>query len=357
MEIGTKLILLKSGQLISFLIQTFLSMLMAPFYKKDKNTITPTTTSYPKTKKGSYLLLDPYAHRGFYYKAQLHLHTNRSADGLWSREEAISTYKKLGYKILAIADHDRVNNRICEDPELLIIPAEEHTFPRPFWPLGPHAVILFPQKHVRGRSFGHRLHKMNSQRAMINIAHPSWPGSLGSGQWHLEELLTLSKGFQLMEVCSSKSEPAEDTLRWHNLISHLGPDKPVWATAGDDSHSMDFYHYCWLEIKASSFDLDSIRHALNSGSFYPTMGPQIAFSTEDNLIKVALEEEAHISFIAGVGPQEPPLIVSEVQGIKATYKPKGDEQFVRVEVVNSLGQRAWSQPFWLISNTEASHVS
>lgn len=345
MEIS--LIFLKLWQLAILLIQLFYSLLLAPFFKKGGKEIAPIPPLEKKTEI-PFQLSDPYAKEGKYYKAQLHLHTNRSTDGLWSRSEAFAAYKKLGYRILAIADHDLVNNRICDDPELLVIPAEEHTFPRPFWPLGPHAVVLFPQRHVRGFSFGQRLLKMNSQGAMVNIAHPTWLGSFGTGHWSVGELLKMHEYFHLMEVCSSKSEPSDDTLRWHNLISWLGPDKPIWATAGDDAHSLDSCHYCWLEIKTAGFELDSIRQALEAGSFYPTMGPQVEFSTEGNLVKVKLEAEAKIYFIAGMGPGQGPVIVSERQGTEAHYQPKGDEQFVRVEVVNDQGQRAWSQPFWLL---------
>jgi len=40
-------------------------------------------------------------------------------------------------------------------------------------------------------------------------------------------------------------------------------------------------------------------------------------------------------------------VVKEGSGAGVTYKPNGDEIWLRVEAVAANGQRAWSQPFWL----------
>jgi hypothetical protein len=337
--------MLKLWQLLVLLFQLPYAMATAIFYRKDPQL---ELSASVVSVKSSFRLSDPYQQEGTYYRAQLHFHTNLSLDGRWSRQEALASYKKNGYRVLAITNHDLVNHYLCDDPELLIIPAEEHTFPRPFWPLGPHAVVLFSQKHARGFSFGQRLQNMTSMGGLVTIAHPSWPGSFSTGQWSMAELLRLSANLQCMEVCSSHSDPQEDTLRWHELISYLGPQKAIWATAGDDAHSSDFYNYCWVEIKAQSLDSVSIRQALQRGSFYPTMGPLAEYATEGNLLNVSLAEEAKIIFIAGLGYPKPPQIAWESQGRSASYQPTGTEQFIRVEIVNDRGQRAWSQPFWLL---------
>lgn len=347
------LILLKLWQVLIALLGLPFSILTWPFYRKTPEL--PLTICFqPRERQRDYRLSDPYAPAGNYYLAQLHIHTNRSHDGFWSRKEATKCYTQLGYKILAFADHDKINKRLSKKEGLLIIPAEEHTFPRPFKPLGPHAVILFSRKYARALSFAKRLNKLHQQKAMVNMAHPSWVGSLGQGQWQLNELFSLHHRFQLMEICSSKSDPAEDTLRWHQLISYLGPDRPIWATGGDDSHSKDFYHYCWLNIKTSSLDLDAVQKALEEGSFYPTMGPIADFSTQENKIVVKTEEKLTINFIAGLGPDTPPQIVATAVGKEASYLPKGDEHFVRVEVVAEDGKKAWSQPFWLLPAEDSS---
>lgn len=287
---------------------------------------------------------DPYAYPGEYHKAQLHVHTDKSFDGKWPMESAVGAYREAGYTYLAIADHDRVTlYNDLDGPDFVTIPAEENTVPWPFWPLGTHMLRLFVDSHAWSGDAQARINKTIKAGGMAALAHPNWSGNLQTGQWTLPQMLALH-GFHLVEVYNPHSNWREDTQRWHELIRRRGPKEPIWAIAVDDSHSEDLFNRGWIVVKTDGISKKALKDALLRGSFYPSTGPTVVFGVIDELITVKLKGDnpAKIEFIAGNGD-----VVSSVTSIEASYTPKGNEGFVRVEVETEGGKRAWSQPFWL----------
>ena len=287
---------------------------------------------------------DPYKYPGEYYKAQLHMHTNKSMDGKWPIETAVNAYYEAGYTYLAITDHDRVTlYDDLYDPSFVMVPGEENTVPWPFWPLGAHMVRLFVDSHQWTGDAQTRITTAAKAGGIVALAHPSWEGNLSTGQWTLPQMLALGD-YQLVEVYNPHSNWREDTTRWHELIRRLGPGNPVWAIAVDDSHSEALFNFGWTMVKTDGISPEALKDALQRGSFYATTGPTVIFGAASGVITARVEgdEPAKISFIAGNGE-----VVSSVTSMEASYTPKGNEGFVRIEVEAKNGKRAWSQPFWL----------
>ncbi len=292
----------------------------------------------------SVIVSDPYAYPGDYHKAQLHMHTDRSMDGEWAVETAVRTYYEAGYTYLAIADHDQVTiYEELDGPDFVTIPTEENTVPWPFWPLGTHMLRLFVDSHDRTGDAQARIDSTLEAGGMAGICHPSWMGNMHTGEWTLSQMLALD-GFQLVEVYNPHSNSKEDTSRWHQLIRRLGPDNPVWAIAVDDAHNEKLFNRGWVVVKTAGISEDALKTALKRGSFYPSTGPVVDFGVTggDITVKMANNSRAKISFVAGNGE-----IVYVVTASEATYRPRGNEGFIRVEVETSNGKKAWSQPFWL----------
>jgi len=297
------------------------------------------------TTPNSFIVSDPYAYPGIYHKAQLHVHTSRSFDGHWSVKEAVQAYHDAGYTYVALTDHDKVTiYRDLDGPEFVTIAGEENTVPWPFWPLGAHMLRLFVGTHGRSGNAQGRIDSARDAGGIAGLAHPSWVGNLQTGQWTVSQMLALT-GYQLVEVYNPHSDPQEDTRRWHELIRRLGPSRPVWAIAVDDSHSPELFNHGWIVVKTEGVSQEALKAALQRGSFYATTGVSVDFGAEDNriMVRVLDEEPAEIRFIDSTG-----AAVKQVTGLFAQYAPSGGEVFIRAEVRSQSQKTAWSQPFWLI---------
>lgn len=290
----------------------------------------------------SFTIDDPYAVPGEWYKVQLHIHTANSTDSSWPVKEALEAYAQAGYDAVAITDHNVVTQAGSPPDSLLVIQGEENTLPSSPYPFGLHAVFLGVDTHVTGWSVGSRFEQVTRNSRLVMLAHPHWPGNLGTGTWELWQALTAPQ-FQLVEIVNPHSSPTLDEQFWHTLIAYRGPDAPTWATAVDDAHSPADINFGWIMVKAESLSTQAILEALRRGSHYPTTGLTATFGVEEDAIYVTAQGIIHIEFIDGKGN-----VVLKTQGDHARYLPTGSEGFVRLRLSDPVtGSRAWSQPFWL----------
>lgn len=289
-------------------------------------------------------VVDPYDVPGFWAKAQLHVHTDRSIDGKWPLETALQVYAQKGYDFVVITDHDTVTTPGSVPDGLTVITGEEHTFSQSFYPLGQHILFLFIDRPVRGGSIEAAFFDVANQGGLSVIAHPSWNGFGGYGKWRPWHLLA-APGFHMMEVYNPHSDPDRDTELWHETVRMRGPHNPVWAVAVDDAHDRDGVGRGWIQVKVEGTDPADLRNALLRGSFYATTGVVADFGVDsDGTIWAKAAERAEFLFINASGD-----LVLRLQNVDvARYSLLGTEGFVRVEI-RARGKRAWSQPFWLVT--------
>jgi len=290
-------------------------------------------------------VVDPYAVPGFWAKAQLHVHTDRSIDGKWSVAEALAVYAGLGYDFVVLTDHDAVTVPGAAPAGLAAFPGEEHTLSHETYPLGRHAVFLFTRRRPSGGTIDAKFADVVSMGGLAVIAHPSWNGYGGNGEWHPWEIAA-APPFHLMEVYNPHSDPDRDTALWHAAALRRGPANPVWAVAVDDAHAASDANRGWTMVKVEGTDLAQLRAALLRGSHYATTGIIAEFGVDANgAIEARSSEAAEIAFINAAN--ERVLALHNV--LEGKYQPVGTEGFVRVEIRSLSGERrAWSQPFWLV---------
>ncbi|HHV62460.1 MAG TPA: CehA/McbA family metallohydrolase [Firmicutes bacterium] len=308
----------------------------------------------PEALGKDFRILDPYDVPGEYYKAQLHAHTTRS-DGKMGVADVIRVYEDRGFRFLALTDHDKVFDPAAPDvsdvtglnganAKILIIPGEEHTIPYILWPLGHHMLRLFVTSGTRERTAQAIVDSTQKDGGLAIPCHPSWTGNLGTGEWTGEELASLS-GYRLMEIYNFHSNTGENIQRWHAVLRSRGPGSPVWGIAVDDSHEEGHIGIGWVMIKAKAFSLSAAKEALQGGHFYATTGPTVEFGVERRRIFAqAADGKVDIRFIDF--ENKPVAVFRSVR--EASYEPVGTEGFVRVEVTDTHGRTAWSQPFWLL---------
>jgi hypothetical protein len=304
------------------------------------------TQTPPEAAGGpEFTIADPYAAvEGDYVKAQLHVHTLSSYDGEWSLEEAANHYASLGFSFLCVTDHGRVTVHEGQGPTgICVLGGEENTVPYPFWPLGRHLLRLFVSSHHGGGGAQDRIDSCVSQGGIVAIAHPSWTGNLGTGRWEVDQLTAIS-GYSLIEVRNLHSDEDEDTRVWHSVLAERMPEEPVWAVAVDDSRRASEAGRGWIQIKVPEVSSESLKQALLAGSFYATTGPECLFGVSGRSITATVDRPCTIRFINRHGS-----VVHETTGLRsASYAPRSDDGFVRIEVRDSDGKRAWSQPFALL---------
>lgn len=165
-------------------------------------------------------------------------------------------------------------------------------------------------------------------------------GNLWTGAWSREALLALSR-FHFLEIWNPHSNSEEDVRRWDAVLAARGPNEPVWGVAVDDCHARKQFNRAWIMAKVSETSAGALRTALREGAFYASTGPTAHFGVEGEAIVARFEEDLEVRFIDGLG-----TVRLKVHGAEASYRPLGDERYVRVEGLARRG-RVWSQPFWI----------
>lgn len=298
------------------------------------------------TALNSFTIHDPYAKAGEWYKVQLHVHTAASIDSQWPSDAALQAYADRDYDFVALSDHDIVTLPSRVPDGLVVIPAEENTVPNPYYPLGSHAVFLFVTEHVTAPSIEERFKTVTARGGLVSLAHPSWNGNLGHGKWELWQALVVPQ-FSLVEVFNPFSNTQRDEAFWHEIVMQRGPDRPVWAIAVDDAHDASAIDRGWTMVKASSKTLDGLKDALDRGSLYPTTGLQPEFWVAAGMIHTSIAEFVRIEFVDGHGT----VVKRLLEATEGSYEPAGHEGFIRIRLYDpATGNRAWSQPFWLLAN-------
>jgi len=292
-----------------------------------------------ETASGPFVLTNPYATPGTFRKGQLHVHSTSSFDGWQSLPPAqlALEYRRRGYQFVAITDHDVVSKATeVDDSSFITIPALESTAE------SGHITGLFVEHAVSPElPPQQRLDTIAADHGLAVLNHPTY--SVG---WKSEDFKRLRGffAFELYNGITSASVGAERTVKlWHEVLNAAGRPNRVWAVAVDDAHSKDRIDRGWVMVKSARLSKRAIRQSLEQGAFYASNGPSFGvLGVLDGAIVARSPDAATIRVIDQTG-----RVVKDGSGAGVSYKPGGDEMWLRVEAVAANGQRAWSQPFWL----------
>ncbi len=329
------------------MILTFLALQIIHNFRFERSFIPSKLKIKPLLVLNNYQIQNPLEQEGTYYKAQLHTHSSLSFDSNTPPLQVIESYKKDGYNILAITDHDVLSDfSKYSTNDFLVLPGIEKTVPALFWPipLGKHLILINPkEKRPQYKKVQELLNQALEHGTIAMPAHLGWRGGAGTGRWYPFELYRL-KNLQFIEIDNPHSKDPSDLTIWHKLIISNGPEHPIWGVAVDDSHTGSSKSG-WVMVKAPQLDLSSIITRLKKGAFYATNGPSnLEITVEGTEILVHSPSAVWIRFINAQNQ-----VVMAVRADKAIYPSSGDEGFIRVEVSDKNGATAWSQPMWLIS--------
>lgn len=293
---------------------------------------------------GEKKLVNPFQVKGNWYKANLHTHTTNS-DGDSTVAERVKQYREKGYSVLAITDHEKTNDvsGLSSEKFLVLSGMETH----PICPNDKNAYHLVCLNVPFGLDFpkdadaNTRVKIVRQAGGEIIFAHPYWCG-------HTINEITAVKGYIAMEVYNAvctRIGKGFSSVHWDDL---LASNKIIPAVASDDTHSGREIFMGWTMIKAEQLDACSIMEALRTGSFYASCGPTIKdCRIEKNELVLQCSAVKEVHFICRWASGLSFYADNNDDIIEARCPINDALKYVRVELVDRQGNRAWSNPFIL----------
>jgi hypothetical protein len=287
-----------------------------------------------------YVLDNPYAGAGVFHKGQVHVHSTNSFDGWLSLPpaELASEYKRRGYHFIMVTDHDVVSTpKEVEDRGFVVIPGYESTSD------AGHITGAFAEQVVSpALPAQQRIDGIRAAGGMAILNHPLW--QVG---WRADQVNTL-QGYTALEIYNGKTgEAPERGLKlWHDALNRRGWNQRIWAMAVDDAHAPNEIDRGWIVVKVPQLTAAALRQGLEKGAFYASNGPSFGLlGVLSGAITASSPDASTIRFI-----DQDQKVLGEGPATGTSYRPKGNERWIRVEAVTADGHGAWSQPFWLTPN-------
>ena len=285
---------------------------------------------------------NPFSIDGEWYRGNLHMHSTNS-DGARSPEDAMAWYCDAGYDFAVLSDHRLVSDTTAlATPDFITIPGIEMHGPDPFTGERYHILGIGVKSFERSDdAWGPQeaIDRVNADDGLAVMAHPYW---LGQSAFDMREL----DGFVGMEVFNSVCDVTRgkgfSNITWDEYLLQSGR---TWGFATDDTH---WKHGAegrgWVMVRTNDETSAGIVAALRRGEFYSSMGPEIRdIRIESGGIRVQTSPGARITIVAARANGSNYCAVSD-QLTEATHELRGTEQYVRIEIEDKDGRRAWSNP-------------
>lgn len=289
-----------------------------------------------------------FEERGHWYKGNLHMHTSLS-DGLKDFDDAVREYHDRGYDFIAVTDHRRPGETMMRDGMLLLSGVE--------WDTGDG--VHSPVFHILGIGMTKPSHVSYGKTAvpgpqsLVNtvlaadgaafLAHPAWSVMDPAA-------ITKVKGISGAEIYNTVSglpwnaERADSSV-WFDQWASKGV--PVPAIAADDAHHYDGDQcVSFIMLNAKDLTRDSLMDALRCGNFYASQGPRfrsILLDESRRVLHLEFSEDVDRAVFYSNISWSPDRMQQHVHG-SAEYHALPGEKYVRIELTDSGGRKAWSSP-------------
>jgi hypothetical protein len=300
---------------------------------------------------------DPWQAEGPWLRCALHAHTTNS-DGELPPRALVKHYERAGYDVLAVTDHWYRSDPPSTE-RLLVLPSAELN-------------CLLPNErdgHVLALGIDDALDELEGNRldlagtaawivghgGVAYLAHPYWTGATPG----LFELPDSVSGIEVYNAgCELEIGRGLATVHWDVL---LDAGRPCFALATDDSHHPGFdSDLAWTWVRAERTP-EAVLAALRTGCFYGTTGPRIGdVVVAGGAIEVQCDPCRSVTCVFGVSSG------AAVHAGRLGYRYGGEildttsdglitaarltlpetAPYARVEVMDALGRRAWTNPVW-----------
>ncbi len=319
-----------------------------------------------------------------FYKANMHCHSSLS-DGRLTPEQLKDLYKSKGYSILAITDHEHLNNNsYLDDSDFLTITScevaikefqNESTLKNfnmkvchlNFYAKEQNNVYNFfynssydhfsdverrpffkkPEKDVERTYGGEGINKLiklaNDNGFFVAYNHP---------RWSLENYREYSKyeGLWGVEVYNSSCNIGGLYEYDINVYDDMLRDgKRLFASSGDDNHNrVDDSCGTFVMVNADCLEYSEVINALLNGDFYTSTGPEInEISIEDGKVEINCSNAKRISY-STMGRRSKSVNANKNEFLNsAVFEIKDTDGYFRISVLDEFGNCADSQAYFL----------
>lgn len=277
-----------------------------------------------------------------YYKGNTHAHTTRS-DGTQSPESVMRMFRDSNYDFLVLSDHWTPGPTRDFDG-MLVLTGAEYDFNFPEQVL--HIVGVFPDE-AAAQGFRHDMdhpeviERINAQGGAAILCHPAW--SLNT-----PEMIKSVQGVCAAEVYNSFSGRPWNAARADSslLLDEVATaGRCIPQVAADDCH---FYTgeqlMSYIMLQADELTSAGVIAALKRGSFYASQGPRFidVERTERELI-VRTSPVSSCTFYSNLVYVAGRCRMGEGM-VENVYELQPGETFIRCEIEDSAGRRAWLSP-------------
>ena len=252
---------------------------------------------------------NPFEGEGGWFKGNIHAHTLDS-DGSYTPSDIVRFYRESGYDFLSITDHGILTDTSSfTSPRFLTIPGEELCVGKSVNGRFTHIVALNIREELPLADFNR---EVSPQKAIDLIADLGGSAILAHPYWsdlNVNDLAALegALGIEVYNTaCEYEIGRGHSSVHWDDLLV-MG--KRPWGFAVDDTHGRTRQFqpkdYCkaWISVKSSALTAEDIMKSIKNGLFYSSTGPSRARA--------------------------------------------GQEIYVRVEITDKLGRKAWSNPIYI----------
>lgn len=272
-------------------------------------------------------------------KVNLHTHTSRS-DGRRTPDEVIARYREQQYDAIALTDH-WVRGDCYDNTGMTILGGAEYNIGSHDSATGVYHILgLGVTRDIDANTTSapqEIIDAIHAAGGLAVLAHPAW--SLNTP----EQILAL-RDIDATEIYNSVSgvhfSRRPDSSLIVDMIATRGLYLPL--IADDDAHYYD-NDACvsWIMAEAEDNSQDAILEAVKTGKFYATQGPEVHMWIEGDEAVVRCSPVRDIAFFSNfVFSRERTF---EGDGLtEARYRIKEGETFLRCEVTDQNGKRAWT---------------
>ena len=281
-------------------------------------------------------------------KVGLHLHTTLS-DGQKTPAEAARIYADAGFDAIAFTDHWLYGDA-CEMQGITVLSGCEYNVGGADCPHVVHIIGVgmqydpdLPHQWASALKDSHAhaaaaIQSIKQAGGLAIAGHPAW--SLNTA----EHLLALGD-FDVLEIYNAVSECGMSDRAYSDVIADqlacLGRFPGLIAT--DDVHYYaDDACRGWIMVEAESTERQTLIDAIRAGKFYATQGPEVHIERiGPGHVRATCSPVAKIAFQSNTS-WTPGRIVRGDGLTEATYTIAPTDRFVRAEVTDKLGNKAWT---------------
>jgi len=262
----------------------------------------------------------------------------------------VAFYKRSGYDFMAITDH-----LVCvdvdgfSDASFLVIPGVEihgnDSDSRAYHIVGLGGTWKPGQQMEEGISLQADIDRLRQCGALVVLAHPYWSGQLSHDLAAVDGAMGLEVYNGVADVGYFKGY---SNVHWDDL---LAAGRHLWGLAVDDAHWLSWrtdVGLGWVMVKATELTASAILGALRLGRFYASTGPTIdCIRVEGNEVIISCSPAISISAIGDRWFCSEARASNSMGITEARLSLWEGQTYVRAEVVDRGGKRAWSNPIFL----------